>query len=1070
MKILSLSLFTLLLIVCLCSVQGYTQGIYQLWGTTTYGGTDDRGVLFSTKYDGTAQAVKKSFAMENPGKPNLFNVPVLCNGKFYTLMEKGGLSEDAIITEYDPVTNTYTQKADLLTLDISYTETALTSFNNKLYSVSYYGGQHNGGFIYEFNPANNALTNVYDFDTLIGGNPTGELLVYNNKLYGTTRKGGNQDEGVLYEYDPATDLFAVKANITPLTTGIRGNLTLYSNRFWGAGDGIYSYNTVTHAIVKHADFDSISLHHPYGTLTLLNNKLYGVTNEGGTLDAGGIYEFNPATNVLVNKLDFTALTAQRRCNLLAYNSKLYSASYFSDTIYDGMIFSYDPATDQYQNKVFFNDATGHHGAGRLMLYNNKMYGFTLNGAAYDEGSFFEYNPLNNAYVKKIDLGGTDLYNPSGKLLYYNNKIYGTASKGGNNGDGGIYEYDPRTQTFTIKVQMTEPDGQCGDQGGFILYNGKFYGVTMWGGSNGAGALFEYDPAANTYTKRHDFHPATGSHPMGRLVESGGKLYGTALGSTNDLGNIYEYNPVTHVYAQKVILSASMGSNPHAGLTTYNGKLYGVTRAGGNNGDGVLFEYNPVPNSFLVKAHFDIQTTGLEPEGNLVVYNNKLYGVTGSIYSADGVIYEFNPANDDLVPKITLTQTGGRYVLGGMTVLNNKLYGMTSIGGTEPWSGALFEYNPAVNIYTPKTFFEGINGRLARRSELIPVPALVAPGSPGSCTNTPIINITAANANEWIAFTDNQGRAVAEINANGNILGNTVVRYFINGGNMRMDANGTFYLDRNITITATNQPVTPVSIRFYIQKTEFEDIQATQGSGINIPSDLVIYRNSDFCAANLTATLTQLYTTQSNWSIDYVYAAETSVLGSFYFAAGNNTPLPIHITSFTGKQNKDDNELIWQATCSNNVRFDLERSEDGLNFKTITSVTANAQDCQAPFAYKDDKFTEGNNYYRLLMDDNGNTTYSNIVLLQRDGSMYSEFKIVPNPVTRSTADIYIRSSHQKTIELTIADLTGKIIRRLKIPVGQGVSQYPVDMSDIASGIYYARYHDGEKLYALKFVKQ
>jgi uncharacterized repeat protein (TIGR03803 family) len=1070
MKNFFLSRFTLLLIVCICSLQGYTQGIYQLWGTTSYGGTDDRGVLFSTKYDGTAQAVKKNFAMENPGKPNLFNVPVLCNGKLYTLMEKGGISEDAIITEYDPVTNTYTQRADLLTLDVPYSETALTSFNNKLYSVSYYGGQHSGGFIYEFNPANNALTKVYDFDTLIGGNPSGELLVYNNKLYGTTRKGGNQNEGILYEYDPVTDLFAVKAHITPSTTGIRGNLTVYSNRFYGIGDGIYSYNTITNAIVKHADFDSINLHHSYGTLTLLNNKLYGVANEGGANEVGGIYEFNPATNVLVSKLDFNAFTAQRRCDLLAYNNKLYSASYFSDTIYDGMIFSYDPATDLYQNKVFFNNTTGRNGAGRLMLYNNKMYGFTSYGAAYGEGSLFEYNPVNNAYVKKVDLGGTDLYNPSGQLLYYNNKIYGTASKGGNNGDGGIYEYDPRTQTFTIKVQMTELNGRCGDQGGFTLYNGKFYGVTMYGGINGEGALYEYDPATNTYTKRHDFLESTGHHPTGRLVEAGGKLYGTALGSTNDLGNIYEYNPVTHAYAQKVILSASMGSYPYAGLTAYNGKLYGVTHSGGNNGDGVLFEYNPVPNSYLVKAHFNDQTTGLEAQGNLVVYNNKLYGVTGSIYSADGVIYEFDPANDALVHKYTLTTAGGKYVLGGMMVLNNKLYGMTSIGGTVPWCGTLFEYNPTVNSYTPKTFFEGLNGRLARRSELVSIPAPVAPGNPGSCTNSQTININAANANEWIAFTDNQGRAVAEINANGNIMGNTTVRYFINGGNMRMDANGTFYLDRNITITATNQPVTPVSIRLYIQKSELESIQATQGSGVVIPSDLVIYRNNDFCASSLATALTQLYTTQSNWSVDYVYATETSVLGSFYFAAGNNISLPIQLISFTGKKHKDHNELNWQATCNNNARFDLERSEDGLSFKTITSITASAQDCEAPFGYKDDQFAEGNNYYRLLLNDNGNTTYSNIVLLQREGLLDTELKIVPNPVTHSAAHIYIRSSRQKTIHLTITDITGKIMKVMEIPAGQGVSQYPVDMSDIASGIYYAQYYDGGKMHALKFVKQ
>jgi hypothetical protein len=43
-----------------------------------------------------------------------------------------------------------------------------------------------------------------------------------------------------------------------------------------------------------------------------------------------------------------------------------------------------------------------------------------------------------------------------------------------------------------------------------------------------------------------------------------------------------------------------------------------------------------------------------------------------------------------------------------------------------------------------------------------------------------------------------------------VLGNVSVRYFVNGGNVRKDNHGTFYLDRNLTFTVENQPATLVA--------------------------------------------------------------------------------------------------------------------------------------------------------------------------------------------------------------------------------------------------------------------
>src|SRR5687768_10988787 len=128
-----LYIITLLAFCLTNTLETAAQGIYQLWGTTAYGGPDDLGVLFSTKFDGTGQSIKKTFTAVNPGKAWEGNKPVAYNNKLYSMIREGGLVDEGIITEYDPVTNTYTKRADLHGMSEYGPESALVVYNNKLY-------------------------------------------------------------------------------------------------------------------------------------------------------------------------------------------------------------------------------------------------------------------------------------------------------------------------------------------------------------------------------------------------------------------------------------------------------------------------------------------------------------------------------------------------------------------------------------------------------------------------------------------------------------------------------------------------------------------------------------------------------------------------------------------------------------------------------------------------------------------------------------------------------------------------------------------------------------------------
>ena len=61
-------------------------------------------------------------------------------------------------------------------------------------------------------------------------------------------------------------------------------------------------------------------------------------------------------------------------------------------------------------------------------------------------------------------------------------------------------------------------------------DGKLYGMTTDGGSNGHGVIFSFDPSTSIYTKLKDFDGLNGCGPYGSLMQaSDGKLYGMTVG-------------------------------------------------------------------------------------------------------------------------------------------------------------------------------------------------------------------------------------------------------------------------------------------------------------------------------------------------------------------------------------------------------------------------------------------------------------------------------------------------------------------------------------------------------------
>jgi len=170
-----------------------------------------------------------------------------------------------------------------------------------------------------------------------------------------------------------------------------------------------------------------------------------------------------------------------------------------------------------------------------------------------DGALYKFNLSNSTYAKQINFqGGASGSNPVGSLVEAaNGKLYAVAENGGQFGFGTLFEYDPVGGTFFAVVQFDDMNKGAFPKGTLLEYeDNKLYGMCLSGGSNASGTIFVYDADANVCTKVHDFNIADdGANPYGSLMKaSNGNIYGTTgNGGATENGILFEYNPVADEY-------------------------------------------------------------------------------------------------------------------------------------------------------------------------------------------------------------------------------------------------------------------------------------------------------------------------------------------------------------------------------------------------------------------------------------------------------------------------------------------------------------------------------------------
>jgi len=318
---------------------------------------------------------------------------------------------------------------------------SLLILGNKLYGMTAFGGANAYGLIFSVDTDGSVYKDLWDFNHTDGATPWGALISSGTQLFGMTRNGGPDNYGVVFSIDTNGSAFKTLIGFTGVQ-GINpyGSLTRIGKKLYGMTIGggayvlgnIFSIDTNGSAFTDLYDFGSVvgTGRDPYGSLTLVGKKLYGMTYEGGVNNDGLIFSLDTAVGgAFTDLLDFNNASSPegRYANgdLTSSGSLLYGMTTDGGADGYGLIFSVDTDGSSYNDLVDFNGTNGSLPYGDIVVSGNILYGMTENsGAPYFKGLVFGFDPApsvtitdtnvschggNNGNATAIVSGGTTPY-------------------------------------------------------------------------------------------------------------------------------------------------------------------------------------------------------------------------------------------------------------------------------------------------------------------------------------------------------------------------------------------------------------------------------------------------------------------------------------------------------------------------------------------------------------------------------------------------------------------------------------------------------------------------------------
>jgi hypothetical protein len=173
-------------------------------------------------------------------------------------------------------------------------------------------------------------------------------------------------------------------------------------------------------------------------------------------------------------------------------------------------------------------------------------------------------------------------------------------------------------------------------------------------------------------------------------------------------------------------------------------------------------------------------------------------------------------------------------------------------------------------------------------------------------------------------------------------------------------------------------------------------------------------------------------------------------------------LPVDMTNFIVGKAGSQSRLSWTtATETGNRGFEIQRSKDGNNWKTIGFVPgAGTTTAEQKYSYADAAPQKGRNYYRLKQLDLDNRAKFSEV---RSATFADQYTLVYPVPAKDKVIVELKDQKLIGTQAVLSDLNGSVLQRINITQ----MQQPVSLNSLSAGIYILRMSDGE---THKLIKQ
>lgn len=188
-----------------------------------------------------------------------------------------------------------------------------------------------------------------------------------------------------------------------------------------------------------------------------------------------------------------------------------------------------------------------------------------------------------------------------------------------------------------------------------------------------------------------------------------------------------------------------------------------------------------------------------------------------------------------------------------------------------------------------------------------------------------------------------------------------------------------------------------------------------------------------------------------------------------------TPLPVELLTFTA-QSLDQTILLNWSTASetNNKGFELQRSSDAADFKTIKWIDGHGTTASMhEYSFEDSDVKKGMLYYYRLrqLDFNNEFHFSPLVSATLKASAAFTYQVLPNPYSGETKISY-SLAETKIVLIEVMNTNGQVIATLdrgEEKTGNHEFVFSAKKLGYASGIYSLRLIIGDEIFLTRLVE-